>query len=191
MRAATWNIKSLNNRDQETMNELSDNKIDICAIQETKKKGNGQKLYPEYLSVYSGVPKNDRAREGVAIAIKKKYIGCIEECWYISSRIVVIRMNTEKQKLNILSIYAPEDNRPKAERELFYDELQDTIYKLPPRQPMIILGDFNARVGNEVIPGVKQRFNEAAVNNNGELMMGLCSFNELRINNTFYGHKPQ
>lgn len=78
MTVATWNIKSLNNRDQETMNELSDNKIDICAIQETKKKGNGQKLYPEYLLVYSGVPKNERAREGVAIAIKKKYIGCIE-----------------------------------------------------------------------------------------------------------------
>lgn len=30
MRIATWNIKSVNNKDQTLMKELSDNKIDIC-----------------------------------------------------------------------------------------------------------------------------------------------------------------
>ena len=46
MRFATWNIKSLNNRDQETLKELNDNNIDICAIQETKKKGRGKISQP-------------------------------------------------------------------------------------------------------------------------------------------------
>lgn len=50
---------------------------------------------------------------------------------------------------------------------------------------MIIFGDFNARIGNEIVPGIKQRFNETVLNDNGELMITLCAFNEVRINNTF------
>ena len=56
---------------------------------------------------------------------------------------------------------------------------------------MVILGDFNARIGNEVVPGVKQKFNENVLNDNGELMINMCAFTELRINNTFYDHKAQ
>ena len=38
---AAWNTRSWNNKSQEVLLELSRNKIDICAISETKKKGKG------------------------------------------------------------------------------------------------------------------------------------------------------
>ena len=37
------------------MIELRDHNIDICAIQETKKKAKGQRMYDDYIVVYSGV----------------------------------------------------------------------------------------------------------------------------------------
>lgn len=191
MRIATWNIKSFNNRDQETLNELEHHRIDICALQETKKKGKGQRQYGEYLVIYSGVDKHERAKEGVALAVHKRYQNNIRECAYISSRIISIGFETKNQKLNIISVYAPEDNKPKQERESFYDQLQDTIQSLPQNQPLIVLGDFNARVGNNEIPGIKQRFNEDILNDNGELMINLCTLSEMRINNTFFDHKDQ
>lgn len=43
------------------------------------------------------------------------------------------------------------------------------------------MGDLNARVGNYIIPGIKQRFNES-VENDGELLVDLCSQNNLKIN---------
>ena len=46
-------------------------------------------------------------------------------------------------------------------------------------------------VGNDVLRGVKQRFNGDVLNYNGELLVNLCASNELRINNTFFDHKPQ
>lgn len=82
-------------------------------MQETKKKGKGQKQYPDYLVIYSGIERQERAKEGVAIAIHTKYQNKVVECRYISSRILIVTMQTGHQKINILSIYAPEDNKPK------------------------------------------------------------------------------
>lgn len=53
------------------------------------------------------------------------------------------------------------------------------------------MGDLNARVGNGAIAGIKQRFNEENINENGEALINFCAMNELRINNTFFDHKPQ
>lgn len=191
LRFATWNIKSLNGRDQEVLQELKDHNIDICAVQETKKKGKGQKQYQDYILIYSGVEKEKRAKEGVGLLIHNKFKSNINNVSYISSRIIAVSINTGNQKLNVISIYAPEDNKPQQEREGFYDQLQDTIESITPNETTIILGDFNARIGNDIIPGIKQRFNEDVTNDNGELMINLCTINELRINNTFFNHKDQ
>lgn len=55
----------------------------------------------------------------------------------------------------------------------------------------MILGDFNARNSNEVLGGIKNRFNEDTINDNEEQLIHLCAQNELRVNNTYYPHKPQ
>ena len=53
--------------------ELRDHNIDICVIQETKRKGKVQRMYDDYIAIYSGVSKDGRASEGVALAIHKKF----------------------------------------------------------------------------------------------------------------------
>lgn len=57
-----------------------------------------------------------------------------------------------------------------------------------PTDKIVIMGDLNARVGNEALTGITQRFNEEEVNENGELLKSLCAANTLRINNTFFEH---
>lgn len=59
------------------------------------------------------------------------------------------------------------------------------------KQDEIFLGDFNTRVGSEVLNGIKNRFNEEIVNESGEQLILLCAQNKLRINNSFYPRKPQ
>ena len=65
-------MKTFNNKEQEVMIELRDHNIDIYAIQETKKKGRGQRMYDDYIVVYNGVSRDERAKKGVALAIHKK-----------------------------------------------------------------------------------------------------------------------
>lgn len=40
------------------------------------------------------------------------------------------------------------------DRELFYQQLQDTINSIP-KTEHLIAGDFNARIGDRIIAGVK------------------------------------
>ena len=121
----------------------------------------------------------------------KKYKDCIEERQYISSRVLVVKLSTRTKQLYVISAYAPEDSKTRQEREQFYDQIQNVIEAIPHCKPMIMLGDFNARIGNDVLRGVKQRFNEDVLNYNGELLVNVCASNELWINNTFFDHQPQ
>ncbi|KAK4883377.1 hypothetical protein RN001_006696 [Aquatica leii] len=41
MRLATWNVQGLRTKQNEVFNELEQNKIDLCVLTETKKKGKG------------------------------------------------------------------------------------------------------------------------------------------------------
>lgn len=74
---------------------------------------------------------------------------------------------------------------------MFYNELQNTIDQTNDSHKIILLGDFNARVENDELPGVKQRFNEPASNEHGEYLTDLCVRDEMRINNRYFDHKEQ
>ena len=121
----------------------------------------------------------------------EKFENNIEDIHYVDEHLLHVILNFESKKLHIISIYAPDINKPKDERLLFFQNLQNTIDQVPNDEKCFIMGDTNARIGNNVIPGVMQRFNEDHINENGELLLDLCAGKELRINNTFFEHKWQ
>jgi hypothetical protein len=86
-------------------------------------------------------------------------------------------------------LYAPDISKPKEQREEFYDELQTVVAQIPQDALLKMMGDMNTRIGNTPVPGVKHRFNEGEINDNGDLLTKFCSMNPLRINNTFFNHK--
>lgn len=137
---------------------------------------------------YSGVAKETRAKEGVGILIHTKYANEIVECKYINSRIIVVRIKFKNETFSFIGIYAPENCRQEFIRSAFFNQLQQAMDEIPKTDSVIILGDFNSRIGNDPIPGVKQKFNEPEQNENGELLINLCTTNELRITNTYFMH---
>ena len=51
-------------------------------------------------------------------------------------------------------IYAPTSNTEEAEVERFYENLQDLLELTPKKDVLFIIGDWNAKVGSQEIPGV-------------------------------------
>lgn len=146
----------------------------------------------EYILIYSGKPKADRATSGVGLLVHEKYQSNIKDIIYVSDRQLLTTFEfMETTKTHIISVYAPDTSKSQEDRDLFYDDLQNTLNKIPKADEIMILGDLNARIGNEILEGIKNRFNEETLNNSGEQLIQFCAHNELRINNTFYPHKPQ
>ncbi|XP_057671207.1 craniofacial development protein 2-like [Diorhabda carinulata] len=191
VRLGSWNITSWSNKDYEVVLEIEKNKIDFCAHSETKKKGKGSQRYQNYILFYSGVDKNLRARGGVGLLVNKKFEKDIKEVQYISHSIIQITVELANERTHLLSIYAPDVRKPKEEREAFFDALQATLDKITSKDKVFIMGDFNSRIGNTVIPGIMHSFNEDAVNDNGDILIDVCALNELRINNTYFDQKEQ
>ena len=59
-------------------------------------------------------------------------------------------------------------NTEEAEVERFYEDLQDFIELTPKRDVLFIIGDWNAKVGSQEIPGVTGKFDLGVQNETGQ-----------------------
>ncbi|XP_060517725.1 uncharacterized protein LOC132696713 [Cylas formicarius] len=177
-RVACWNVTSWNGRDQKVLIEMEKHKIDICELSEIKRKGKGTGRFDNYTLIYSGKAKHERTSSGFGILLHEKYTQVIEEIDYINDSILKISLNLNQTTMHLVNIYAPDISKPTEESERFYEDLQNTEMN---HHEIIIFGDLNAQIGDEILPGVKQKHNEPTFNENGELLIDFCARNELTI----------
>ena len=60
--------------------------------------------------------------------------------------------------IRLIQVYAPTSNAEEAEVERFYEDLQDLLQLTPKKDILFIIGDWNAKVGSQEIPGVTGKF---------------------------------
>ena len=58
----------------------------------------------------------------------------------------------------IFQVYAPTSNAEEAEVEQFCEDLQDLLELTSKKDVIFIIGDWNAKVGSQEIPGVTGKF---------------------------------
>ena len=84
----------------------------------------------------------------------------------------------------------PKSNTEEAEVEWFYEDLQDLLELTPKKDVFFIIGDWNAKVGNQETPGVTGKFGLGMRNEAGQRLIEFCQENALVIANTlFQQHK--
>ena len=70
------------------------------------------------------------------------------------------------------------------------EDLQDLLELTPKKDVLFIIGDWNAKVGNQEIPGVTGKFGLRVQNKAGQRLTEFCQENVLVITNTlFQQHK--
>ena len=60
--------------------------------------------------------------------------------------------------ITVIHVYALTSNAEEAEVEWFYEDLQDLLELRPKKDVLFIIGDWNAKVGSQEIPGVTGKF---------------------------------
>ena len=94
--------------------------------------------------------------------------------------------------ITIIQVYAPTSNAEEAEVEWFYEDLQDLLELTPQKDVLFIIGDWNATVGSQEIPGVTGKFGLEIQNEAGQRLTEFCQENVKVIANTpFQQHKGQ
>ena len=67
----------------------------------------------------------------------------------------------------MIQVYAPTDNAEETEVEWFYEDLQDLLELAPQKDVLFIIGDWNAKVGSQQIPGIIDKFGLRVQNESG------------------------
>ena len=74
--------------------------------------------------------------------------------------------------------------------EQFFEDLQDLLEIAPNKYVLFIIGDWNAKVGSQEIPGITGKFGLGVQNEAGQRLIEFCQETSLVIANTlFQQHK--
>nr|VZI36144.1 unnamed protein product [Spirometra erinaceieuropaei] len=173
--------------------ELARYKVDIAELSETSFSEQGQleEVGAGYTFLWSGRPRAERRDAGVAFAIRNDIVGrlpCLPQG--INDRLMSLRLPLWGGKFaTISSAYAPTMTNPDAAaRDKFYEDLHALLATVPKADKLIVLGDFNARVGTDHTAwrGVLGPHGLRGSNDNGLLLLRTCAEHRLMLTNTFF-----
>jgi hypothetical protein len=199
-----WNVRTLLDRDGTgrperrtalVAMELERYRIDIAALSETRFSESGSLYEQNYSFFWSGKPDGERREAGVGFAIRREIVAKLTEMPKpVTDRIMTMRIPLAKDgNATIISVYAPTMTNPDEAKENFYSQLRSTLQAIPRTDKLILMGDFNARIGRdyEKWPTVMGRHGVGKGNTNGELLLALCSEFGLLLTNTVFKQKEE
>ena len=94
------------------------------------------------------------------------------------------RQTIQYYSITVIQVYAPTTNTKEA--EWFYEDLQDLLELTPPKDVFFIIGDWNAKGGNQEILGLTRKFGLGVQNEAGQRLTEFCQKNTLVIANTLF-----
>lgn len=103
----------------------------------------------DILFFWKGTPASEPRRSGIGFAIKNTLATKLTEHPIgVSDRVMTLRLPFGNDSfINLISVYAPTLDKSDDIKDKFYEELSSVISKLKPSEKILLLGDFNARVG--------------------------------------------
>ena len=158
--------------------------IDILGISELNWTGNGEFNSDDHYIYYCG--QEYLRRNGVSIIVNKRVRNAILECNLKNDRMISVRFQGKPFSIMVIQVYAPTSNAEEAEVEQFYEDLQDLLELTPEKDVLFIIGDWNAKVGSQEIPGVTGKSGLGVQNQAGQRLIEFCQENTLVIANTLF-----
>ena len=99
---------------------------------------------------------------------------------------ISVRFQGKPFNITVIQVYALSSNAEEAEVEWFYEDLQDLLELTPPKDVLFIVGDWNAKVGSQEIPGVTGKFGVGVQNEARQRLIEFCQENTLVIANRLF-----
>jgi len=98
--------------------------------------------------LYSGRV-NDAHLSGVAMLMSRKAASCLISWSPVNDRIIMARFNSCHIRTTIVQVYAPTNDAEEEAKDVFYEQMQNVLDKIPKHDFVILMGDWNVKVGDQ------------------------------------------
>ena len=137
---------------------------------------------------WSGYPQDDRRIHSVGFIVRTSIVGSLRELPVAhGARLMTWRIPLAGvHHTTLVSAYAPTLDSDEATKDAFYNRLDEILRRIPNNDKILLMGDFNARVGSNHLAweGVLVRNGVGSCNANGHRLLTLCAEHQLTITNT-------
>ena len=90
---------------------------------------------------------------------------------------ISVRLQGKPFNITVIQVYSPTSNTEETEVEWLYEDLQDLSELTPQNDVLFTIGDWNAKVGSQEIPGVTVKFGRGVQNEAGQRLIEFCQQN--------------
>ena len=206
LKLGCWNVRTMLTGLSEDLQDVSDSRktavindelrrlhVDIATLQETRLADSGTLREKDYTFFWQGKSFDEPRQHGVGFAVRNNLLNTVEPGNNGSERLLTLRLNTTAGPVTLVSVYALTLSASPDTKDEFYDQLSATISNISNKEQLILLGDFNARVGADQRswPSCLGKFGIGKMNDNGQRLLELCAYHNLCIANSFFKTKPQ
>ena len=189
LKIATWNFAGLcSEREQKEISEVLNRvKVDIVAGQETWERKDKVVNVDGYK--WFGKPRTDqnsrRGEGGVGFLVREcvaEEVEFIRDVRYKESVWMKVRGGRGKEALYLCCVYMPTEGSAAAVIEDGYERLKEDVLEYQQKGRVVLLGDFNARVGKSTdVDDVIGIFGEDTCNRSGNKLISFLNELELVI----------
>ncbi|KAL1446089.1 hypothetical protein WDU94_009850 [Cyamophila willieti] len=189
LKIATWNVRSMvtDGKLENTLKEIRRMNINILGVSDTQWRtaGNFVVNSGEY-KIYHSSTDVTTHRYGVAIIIEKEIEKCVTGFVPLSDRVMMLSIASENGTINLIQVYAPTADKSDEEIETFYEEIESLLKTTKKHDITIILGDFNAKVGDCVVDGITGGYGLGTRNDRGDRLIEFCQNEDMLVTNTTF-----
>ena len=146
--------------------EIARVNIDILGMIELKWTGMGEFNLDDHSIYYCG--QESLRRNRVALMVNKRVWNAIFGCNLKNIGMISVHLQGKQFNITIIQAYAPTSNAEEADIERLYEDLQDLLELTPKKDVLFIIGDWNAKVRSQEIPGVTGKLGHGVQNETGQ-----------------------
>ncbi|CAF1540573.1 unnamed protein product [Adineta ricciae] len=162
--------------------------LNVLGLSEVRWTGAASFATGDYTLVYSG---GDQHERGVGMLLDEQTSKSIKGYWAVSDRVLLMKLYGKPFNISIIQAYAPTANYDDDSITDFYEDLDKAYKQCNSNDIVYVMGDFNAKVGNERVGNTVGPFGLGAKNERGDNLIAWCQSHNLVITNTWFKNHPR
>lgn len=185
MKIGTWNVRTMNRAGklENVKEEMRRNKLNILGLSEMRWKGNGDFISEQFRVIYAG---GEDGQRGVGIVLDSDAAKRVGEIERFSERMIMVKVQAEPVNMVVIQLYMPTSDHKDEEVELMYEKLEEILATLKGTDYVVIMGDWNAVVGEGRDEKEVGSFGLGQRNERGERLVEFCKKNKFVATNTWF-----
>jgi exonuclease III len=163
-------------------------KINVLGLSDVRWKGVGDFVSDDFRVIYSGSKGGQR---GVAVLCNKEVGNRVTKIVPHSDRLLLVRIKADPVDIVLLQVYMPTTEAEDEEIELMYEQIEDLTKKEKATDQVweIIMGDWNAVVGEGREEKEVGEFGLGKRNERGQALVDFCKRSKMMVTNTWFEHE--